>query len=366
MNKKIIYLVVILIDLVAALFISERLGKKTPTEKELKFFPELTEQGIGSINIRDKNTTTIKIRRKGDVWVVSKSTDTDEKEEEAAAGQPPLVSDAAKTDSISEKTETAQEQKTKPIEYSVDSASISAALEKITALKKDALISSNPEKQKIFEVDSANGNFIEVTDLSGKLAGSFIIGKSGPDYNSNYIRTIGSNDVFIARGGIRNALFSDLKRWRDKSILKFDKSTAKGITLAKKDSAMITLAQSDTGNPWKIIEPINSPAKTEEVDGILNKLSTLNASDFQDEVLEDSAMGFDNPELGVTVSFKNGSSRNILFGKKNEDKKYWIKTDGKEQIFLIGEYYFNQINSKLEDLKGEPLVKSIDTDSLPK
>ncbi|MCX7727652.1 MAG: DUF4340 domain-containing protein, partial [Chitinispirillaceae bacterium] len=130
-------------------------------------------------------------------------------------------------------------------------------------------------------------------------------------------------------------------------------------TTVKSGTTTITIARSDTGNPWKIIEPTPSPGKTEEIENILDKLSSLYALDFQDEPLADSAMGFDKPELGVTVSFKNGSSRNVIFGKKNSDGRYWLKTDAKEQIFLVGEYVFNQVNKKYDDLKGEPLVKPI-------
>ncbi|MBN1308072.1 MAG: DUF4340 domain-containing protein [Chitinispirillaceae bacterium] len=357
-EKKIIYLLAILAVIVAVIVIGNQLGKKTPSEKELTFFPGLTEQAVGSITIRE-GSNAIKVRRKGDVWVVSKpSASTDAKTADAAAS--PLVSDSVSIDAVE------GEKKAASPEYPVDSASIASALEKITALKKDALISENPEKQDIFEVDSSKGLLVEMADNSGKPIGSVIIGKSGADWNSNYVRCKGSNSVYMASGGVRNSFFTDLNRWRNKSILKFDKATAKGLTLAKKDSGMITLAHADSGNPWQIIEPIDSPAKTEEVEGILDKLALLNATDFQDEALPDTAMGFDKPELVVTVSFKNGSSRNVIFGKKNSDNKYWVKTDGKDQIFLIADYTANQINKKLDDLKGEPLVKPIDPDTLNK
>ncbi len=354
-GNKVFYLTAILVVIVAALIIGNKLGNKTPTEKELKFFPALTEQAIGSISIRE-GTTTIKIRRKGDVWVVSKPSAT-ATEKTAAPEQPPLsaVNDSGKADLFGAAPE-----------YPVDSASIASALEKIVALKKNALISENPEKQGIFEVDTLKGILVDLTDNSGKAIGSIIIGKSGADYNSNYIRVMGSNSVYMASGGVRYAYFTDLNRWRNKSILKFDKATAKGLTLANRDSGTITLAQADSGNPWVILEPIKNPAKTEEVEGILEKLASLNATDFQDAALPDTAMGFDKPELGVTISFKNGSSRNVIFGKKNSDNKYWVKTDGKEQIFLISDYTVNQINKKLNDLKGEPLVKPVSPDSLKK
>ncbi|MBN1578671.1 MAG: DUF4340 domain-containing protein [Chitinispirillaceae bacterium] len=355
-GKKIVYPLAILVVIVALLVIGNRLGRKAPSEKEVKFFPSLTEQSIGAITIRE-GTNVVKVRRKGDVWVVSKPTAADEK---PAVVKPPLVSDSVQADSAE------GEQKEASTEYPVDSASIASALEKITTIRKDALISENPEKQAVFEVDSSKGLLVELADNSGKALGSIIIGKSGADWNSNYVRFKGSNSVYMSRGGVRYSFFTDLNRWRNKSILKFDKATAKGLTLAKKDSGMITLAHADTGAPWEILEPIKNPAKTDEVEGIIEKLALLNATDFQDDVLPDTAMGFDKPELVVTISFKNGSSRNVMFGKKNSDGKYWVKTDGKDQIFLIADHTVNQINKKFDDLKGEPPVKPINPDSLKK
>jgi hypothetical protein len=351
--KKIYILATILIVIVAILVVQNKLSSKKPTEQETKFFPSVTEQSIGSILIRE-GTNSIQLKRTGDVWVVSKPSD-DKSGTSATVARSPLLSDTSVSMIPSSATG-----------YPVDSASISSAIEKLTSLKKSALISENPEKQSIFEVDTLKGIIVDMADNSGKSLGTFIVGKSGPDYNSNYVRQKGSNLVYMASGGIRYSFFTDLTRWRNKSIVKFDKSTAQGITLAKNDGSMITIAHADSGNPWEIITPIKNPAKTEEVNGILEKLSQLTATDFQDIPLADTAMGFNKPELGVTVSFKNGSSRNVIFGKKNSDNKYWVKTDGKEQLYLIGEYTVNQINKKLDELKGEPLVKPIAPDSIKK
>lgn len=337
-GNKLVLLAVILVVSVGVIILNENLSNKKPSRKEMEFFPELSEQAIGAVTISE-GKATVRLKRKGDVWVVTKPSG--EATDQPAAATPLAAAEKAPAPAGE-------------VEYPVDSASITAAIEKVTSLKKDALISENPEKQSIFEVDSVKGINVTLADNSGKKIGSFIIGKNGADYNSNYVRMKGSNEVYMASGGIRYSFFTDLKRWRDKTILRFDKATAKGITLNKKGGEMITLAHADSGDTWQILEPIQNPAKTATVNGILEKLAALTATDFQDEPLADTATGFDKPELGVTISFTNGSSRNVLFGKKNSDNKYWVKTDGKKQVFLIGEYTVNEINKTLDDLKAEP------------
>jgi hypothetical protein len=348
-GNKLIILSAILVVVVAIIILGNKLGNKAPSEKDLKFFPAITAQSIGSITITE-GTNVIKVRRKGGVWAVAKTTPN----ASGSAASPLAASDSANTAS----TAAAGEK-----EYPVDSASIASALEKIVSIKKDALVSENTEKQTLFEVDSVKGLVIDLADVSGKAIGTLIMGKSGPDYNSNYVRTKGSNSVYMAFGGARYSFFTDLNRWRDKTVLNFDKSTAKGLTIVRRDSATVTLAKADSGNTWSILQPIASPARSEEVESMIEKLAQFNTTDYQDEVLADSAMGFDKPTLGITVSLKNGSSRNLIIGKKNSDNKYWVKTDGKEQVFLVAEYTVNPIDKKLGDLKADPPAPAVPADT---
>lgn len=355
-NKKIYVLGILLIIIVGILLLQSKLGSKKPGEDETRILPGITDKSVSAITIKE-GAAVIALRKKGDVWVVSKPDAAASAEVAAPASLSPILNDSAATP-------VANSAAVK--EYPVDSASITTAIEKLVTLEKTTLISEKPEKQAIFEVDTAKGITVDVSGPGGKAIGSVIIGKSGSDYNSNYIRKLGSNSVYLANGGIRYSFFSDLARWRNKTIVKFDKATAQGLTLAKNDGSLITIAHADSGNPWEILQPIKNPAKTEEVESILDKLANLTATDFQDDVISDADMGFDKPELGVTVSFKNGSSRNIIFGKKSADNKFWVKVEGNEQIFMIGEYTVNQINKKLDDLKGEPLLKPLPAESLKK
>lgn len=327
---------------IAALVIGTKLQHKVPSESSLKFFPASSGKDLGSILIQE-GSSIITLRRKGDVWVVAQ----------------PAAGSTQQRGALLPGADTS-EQTAQSHEYPVDSAAIATVIEKIESAQKDALVSENPDKQAIFEVDTLKGIKVTLADMSGKKIGTLLIGKNGTDYSCNYVRELGSNSVYMVRGSIRYAVFTDLNRWREKSILKFDKSTAKGITLAKPEGLSITLA-ADTGSTWNIIEPIKSQANADVVDGILNTLSLLNASDFEDSAHTDEAMGFTRPACAVTISFKNGSSRNLIFGEKKDDTKYWVKVDGKEQVFLVLQSDLENINKSLDDLKvistptsGEP------------
>jgi hypothetical protein len=158
-GNKLFLAIVILVLAVLTIIISENLSNKSPSESQKKFFPNLSESSISAITIKDSNDS-VKIRRKGDIWVVDAYQSAS-----AAPSGLPIEGDSSKP-AVSSKV------------YQADSASISTALEKILKMEKGVLISDNQEKQSVFEVDSAKGTLVELWDATGKIVGSFRIGKN--------------------------------------------------------------------------------------------------------------------------------------------------------------------------------------------
>ena len=61
------------------------------------------------------------------------------------------------------------------------------------------IISSNPDKQMLFQVDTITGNHVTFYRDGNELA-SIIVGKMGADYQSTYVRKPESNDVLFGQG----------------------------------------------------------------------------------------------------------------------------------------------------------------------
>jgi hypothetical protein len=292
----------------------------------------LSEKEISSFELTDSNGK-VRIQRKGDVWILGSAS-------------------VASTTPANPMMNTTSTNNLSSTEFQADSASVISILEKIVAIKRDQLISTNPQKQSLFEVDSAKGILAEVFDQSGKSRGSIRIGKNGPDYSSCYVRMPGSNEVYMVGGNIKYSFFTDNKRWRDKSVIKFDQSTAKSLSIMKKDGSKIVLNKDST--TWKLAEPIQAPVKATETQEILSSLSRLMAADIDSISLEDTATGFANPELAIAITFSNGTIKNIVFGSKNSANQYHLKADGKSHVYLVGEYEFNKFNITADKLKEEP------------
>ncbi len=313
-SKRILVLVSIAIIAILTIIASERLSSKKPSEQTLKFFNDK----IGAFVIKDASGS-ITLHKKGDIWVVSPGVATN-------------VNSTTKN-------------------FATDSASVAVALEKLSSMKRSDIISENREKQSIFEVDSAKGLYLEAFDNNGNSKGSVIIGKSGPDWNSNYVRSANSNKVYTVEGGVRYSFFTELNRWRDKLMIAFNSASVKNISIIKKDTA-ITITKADTGKGWNIVSPIQGSAKADQIDGLLSALSHFSAADFQDSVLNDSVTGLLKPQLTISIGLANGSKK-ISIGSKRADGKYYAVVEGKENLYLINDNDFTNFNKDLNSLKVE-------------
>jgi hypothetical protein len=351
MKKNLSLLAIILVALVAIIVIANQLQNKKPSEKSLVLLSDFSEATCSEIVVTESNQTA-RLMRKAANWVV-------EGTQSAAAAAPVSASPIAKPAPSADLN--------KSDDYPADSALIQTAIEKIKSLNKEDLISQNPQKQADLEVDSAKAVFVEVFGDKGKSAGAFYVGKNGANWDQNFVREKGSNDVYLVGGSVRTAFFGDSKRWKDKTIVKFDKTFVKKIQIAKKDSGTIelthiTASPTDTSvkEGWILSGPEKVKIKKDKVEDALNTMSRLQAADFEtNTALSADSMGFSKPELVITATLQNGETKSVIFGKKKTPvNQYWAKTpDNTKAIFLAYDYNVTSMGQTLNGLKDIPEVK---------
>jgi len=183
-NKRLIFGISAIVLVIAIFTIAEKLNTISPPEHRTKFFPHIEERSITSLVITE-GENSVTLHRDNGSWMVSKT--------------------------LEEQT------------FSADSASAQIAVEKIVSMRKGDLISNNPANQSTFEVDDTNSLSVQIfTSKSSTAAGILHIGKTGPDWNSNYVRKCGTDAVYAVPGGLRHSLFLDIERWRAKETVPVD------------------------------------------------------------------------------------------------------------------------------------------------
>jgi hypothetical protein len=347
--KNLSLLAIVLIVLVGIIIIANQLQNQKPSEKSLVFLQDFSEAACSEIVVTEANQTA-KLARKGSNWVVEGGQSAP-----SSTATSPIVSPATPMQST---------EQGKSDDYPADSAVIQTAIEKIKSLKKEDLISQNPQKQVELEVDTAKGVFVQVFGDKGKFIGAFYIGKSGANWDQNFVREKGSNDVYLVGGSVHSAFFGDSKKWKDKTIVKFDKAFVKKLQIAKKDSGTVelthvTASPTDTSikEGWVLNSPEKVKIKKDKVEDALNTMSRLQAADFEtDANISADSMGFSKPDLVITATLQNGETKSVLFGKKKTSaNQYWAKTpDNAKTVFLAYDYNVTSMGQTLNSLKDVP------------
>lgn len=236
--------------------------------------------------------------------------------------------------------------------YPADENSVNRLLGSIQKLKITSLISSKPERQGLFQVDST-GTLLSCTDRDGKVL-SFYVGKMGPSFSESYIRPANSDDVLLAEGITTWDVAKELKDWRDKVIQKIVRDSVHELTFryAKERFTLLRDTQPDTsGSPeadgrvhvWRMQpapkEKINEPTIT----ALLGSLENLRADDFVDSVIR-----LPSPQL--TLDLKTPEPVTMSFTPVPPDSsKYWVKTSATEQLFTASKWNVQPILKQKKD-----------------
>jgi len=167
---------------------------------------------------------------------------------------------------------------TAPIRAIADNKSVQNAIGTGKSLRISSLVSSNPQKQGMFQVDSA-GTLVRVFEKGAERA-AFRIGKPGATYTDTYIRREGSNDVCLTNAMVGSAFNRQVRDWRDKAILSLQPETIRSVRFHYGGDTTFTLSLQDS--MWRVD---GQPASEYVVRGFLASLASLQCDEFVDTAL---------------------------------------------------------------------------------
>jgi LysM repeat protein len=223
---------------------------------------------------------------------------------------------------------------TAPARYQADPSAVTRLIGGLSKFKVGSLISSNPEKQHLFQVDTG-GTHIIVTERSGKTT-NLIIGKMGPSFSEVYFRQPTSQDVYLGEGIDSWSVNKDLKEWRDKTIFAQPAEAIRAVTFVA-EGKQHDFHRDSTG--WKSGDKI---IETRDINPLLNTLANLRADDFVD-----TAMKFQSQPITISVEGAENVSLS-LYPVPPDSSKYIVQTSTSSQLFAVGKYTARQLMNPIE------------------
>ncbi|NQU77871.1 DUF4340 domain-containing protein, partial [Candidatus Falkowbacteria bacterium] len=110
------------------------------------------------------------------------------------------------------------------------------------------VVSEDAEKKGLFEVDET-GVVVKLYQ-GGEILEHFYIGKFGTDYNSNYIRKEGSDEIYVTKGIVRSEF--DRQDFRSLRLLFFMPDTVTKVSLKYKKEDQEDVVLEKRGGEWLV------------------------------------------------------------------------------------------------------------------
>jgi hypothetical protein len=212
------------------------------------------------------------------------------------------------------------------------------------------IISSNPDKQMIFQVDTLTGNRVTFYRDANELA-SIIIGKMGADNQSTYVRKPESKDVYTAKGNFVRFLNRPASGYRDKTLLTVDTTQIATISFKSKD---IDYRIGRQDSLWRIVptKGESANANPQKMSNLLRQLAQVRWNNSVPEG-DTARPNFLQPTVAVDISMMDGSTRSLRFVEQgaSENKTYYVQSPSGDETFIVYEYVVTNLVKKPDELK---------------
>ena len=311
--KKTIILVIILCLLLGIAYFLNRPPKKATGERLL--FPEFDAEKVTTIRLAGQNNA-LTLTKMDDQWVA-------------------LEED----------------------ELPADKEQITQALQTVSELSRDDIVSKNPSKQDIFQVDPNNGFEVEIEGEGEKTLAHFYIGKNGPDFMSTYVRKTDSEEVILYKGfHLKSRFDKPAENWLNKFVLLMQEQDIDRVEFKRAEEFFSIVHDHESGE-WRLDLPEEASLKENIIKDLTQTLFNLRAIKLQrqkpDQPLNE--FGLDPPSLTITIMKTDETSKILLLGKHDEKAdQYFVKTADSDIIYSVGKFSIEKIDQTLQDVKAEP------------
>jgi len=212
-------------------------------------------------------------------------------------------------------------------------------LGKVTGFSRKDIISSNPEKQALYKVDSA-GVFVSILDGHGDTLVGFVVGKPGLDYRSTYVRDVASGDVVLAPGYLRAVFDRGKRTWQDRTIYALEPDTIEEIKIGRPGESL-TLRRNAAGE-WFISEPESSACEQNRVARLVRTLAYLRCDELAGR-MPSPASGLAEPDSTVGFRTADGLWKELLFGNRNDERQTYAKRTNSDIVYLLATHKVDAI-----------------------
>lgn len=229
----------------------------------------------------------------------------------------------------------------------VEEGVVDRILDVVTKISRKDIVSTNPEKRSLYQVDSS-GILVRIEDQAGLELASFVVGKTGPDYASNYVRSTSSDEVVLLPTYLHPVVERGSRPWEDLALWHYDGGAITDLEIVRPDGKIV-ISKAQDGS-WYTSEPESMLCDSDRVSRIVRTLCYLRA----DEIVGRRSSGdseFSNADSSAAFRLSGGNWERLLVGSSDEKNRVLVMVEGRDVIYAVPQYKIKTIMVHLSDLK---------------
>ncbi len=246
----------------------------------------------------------------------------------------------------------------KPIATAADSSAVKSLVERFKVLKIEKELDKSAEEKPEFGLKTPSAT-VTVTDEKGRHY-TVTLGNKTPTGTGVYAIVKGREQPIVVTSWLLDDAQKPPTEYRDKKLMPFRKERVRKIALISKGQTMVLEA---TGKKeWKISQPIQTPADSQAVENILDRLSGLQAKEFVSEKptpkeLDQYQLSQPTAEWQVWVKGRARPLR-LLIGKQDPKKKtrYFAQSHRFPAVVEIDEWEAKELRKDISYFRSKKIV----------
>lgn len=204
------------------------------------------------------------------------------------------------------------------------------------------LVSANREKKAGFKTDSS-GVTVKLYQAGNEIA-KLVIGKIGADYQSSYIANPDTDSTYLLKG-VNLSYALDKEDWRERTI--FSGEAAK-LTKLRIQQGKTQFTAGLAGEKWTVEDARKTVLSKEKVDKVLALMANLTAAEIP--VQDFKPTGLEKNLLIVEAS-GSGINNTLMVGNDNGKGMFYAKTGASDIIYLISKTDRDELNKNQAQLR---------------
>lgn len=243
---------------------------------------------------------------------------------------------------------------TAPIDAAADAGAVRGLVASISGAARSKTVTAGPAGLAAFGLEPPSVSITLGLD-DGSALPALAVGKSTPIGALSYARVGDGDEIVLTAASLGAAVRKSLRELRDKTVLPFRQDAVREIRILANGHPETVLRRE--GSNWSLARPREARAEPSQVQGFLNALAALRASDFLDGA-PTPAQGLVPPRQAISLVTDDGALELLVgsAGTGESDKDIRVARGSDGPVFLVGEHLLSPLDKAADDFRDKTVL----------